>query len=203
MFGLGNPGARYEETRHNVGFMVVDELARRLGSSFRKKLFRSYSLAKATHQGQTLTLVKPLSFMNESGRAVREALRETDGDVSRIIVVCDSLDLSPGNCRLKLRGSSGGQKGLASIIRALGTEDFPRIVVGIGRPAHRSQVVSHVLHAPRGGDAELIEGGVQRAADAVLRLLTEDPTRVMNDLNRKEPASETSASSAGSGAPVG
>ena len=197
MFGLGNPGARYEETRHNVGFMVVDELARRLGSSFRKKLFRSYSMAKVTHQGQALTLVKPLSFMNESGAAVREALRETDGDLSDILVVCDSLDLSPGNCRLKLRGSSGGQKGLASIIRSLGTEDFPRIVIGIGRPAHKSQVVSHVLRAPRGADADLIDDAVQRAADAVLRLLTEDPTRVMNDLNRKEPAA-----SVGPGSPA-
>ena len=190
VFGLGNPGARYEETRHNVGFMVADELARRLGSSFRKRLFRSYSLAKASHLGQSLTLVKPLSFMNESGGAVREALRETGGQLAEVLVVCDSLDLSPGNCRLKLRGSSGGQKGLASVIRALGTEDFMRIVIGIGRPAHRTQVVSHVLRAPRGADAQAIEEGVQRAAEAVLRLLVEDPPRVMNDLNRKEPAAE-------------
>ncbi len=188
VFGLGNPGKRYEDSRHNVGFMVVDELARGLGATFRKKLFRSYALAKGSRDGDTLTLVKPLSFMNESGRAVREALRETGAGLAEILVVCDSLDLSPGNCRLKLRGSSGGQKGLASVIRSLGTEEFARLVIGIGRPARKSQVVSHVLRPPRGEEAEAIDSGVQRAADAVLRLLVEDPSRVMNDLNRKEAA---------------
>jgi PTH1 family peptidyl-tRNA hydrolase len=187
--GLGNPGERYAETRHNVGFMVVDALARSLGVSTKKKLFHSYVIGKGLHDGVELHLVKPLTYMNASGRAVREALRDTGSTPSELCVVCDSLDLSPGNLRVKLRGSSGGQKGLQSIIEALGTEEFLRISIGIGRPTHKGQVIAHVLGAPRSGDGELIDAAVQRAAGAVLMLLKETPTRVMNEVNRREPPS--------------
>ena len=187
MFGLGNPGERYARTRHNVGFRVVDEIAGRLGIEPRRRLFRSYVIAKGRSDGRPLALVKPLTFMNESGRVVREALRETGGDVPDVLVVCDSLDLSPGAVRLRPAGSAGGHKGLASIIRHLGSDDFPRLLVGIGRPAHRGQVVDYVLDAPRGDEAPLVDVAVQRAADAVLLLLREGPARVMNDYNRREP----------------
>ncbi|HVO37609.1 MAG TPA: aminoacyl-tRNA hydrolase [Spirochaetia bacterium] len=187
--GLGNPGDRYSATRHNVGFQVVDELAGRLGISFRRKLLRSYSIGKGSHGGAPLFLVKPLTFMNDSGRAVREALRESGSGPADLLVVCDSLDISPGNVRFRLQGSSGGQKGLQSIINALGTEDFMRLVIGIGRPAHKGQVVGHVLTAPRRGEAALVEEAVVRAADAVQLLLTDGPRKVMNEFNRKEPPS--------------
>ena len=187
--GLGNPGERYAETRHNVGFMVVDGLAQSLAVPTKKKLFHSYVIGKGLRDGAELYLVKPLTFMNASGKAVREALRDTGSVPAELCVVCDSLDLSPGNIRLKLRGSSGGQKGLQSIIEALGTEEFPRITIGIGRPAHKGQVIAHVLGAPRAGDGELIDEAVQRAMGAVLRLLTEAPTLVMNEVNRREPPS--------------
>jgi len=193
--GLGNPGERYVETRHNVGFAVVDDLAGRLGASFRRKLFRSYALAKAEHRGRRVILVKPLTFMNNSGGAVREALRETGSAPSDLLVVCDTLDLSPGSCRLRLRGSSGGQKGLQSIIGALGTDEFMRLTVGIGRPSHKGKVIGHVLSAPRREDAELIDDGVVRAAEAVLDLLEHGPAKVMNDYNRKEAAARPGASS--------
>jgi PTH1 family peptidyl-tRNA hydrolase len=187
--GLGNPGERYSGTRHNVGYMVVDALARRLGVSFKKKIFRSYSSGKGTHEGRSLHLVKPLSFMNNSGRAVREALRETRGALSEMLVVCDSLDLSPGTIRLKLKGSSGGQKGLQSIIQSLGTEDFMRLSIGIGRPRQKEKVIAHVLGSPRRHEEELIASAVEKAAQAALLLLTEGPARVMNEVNRKEPPS--------------
>jgi peptidyl-tRNA hydrolase, PTH1 family len=186
VFGLGNPGERYAGTRHNVGFRVVDALASRLGVAFRKKMFHSYSVGKGLHEGRSLHLVKPLTFMNDSGRAVREALRETGNAPADMLVVCDSLDLSPGNLRLKLKGSSGGQKGLQSIIQSVGTEDFMRLSIGIGRPAYKGQVVAHVLGAPRKGEEELIEEAIQRAADAVLRLLVDGPLRVMNEVNTRE-----------------
>ena len=169
--------------------MVVDALARRLGVSLRKKLFRSFSSARATHEGRSLYLVKPLSFMNNSGRAVREVLRETGAARSEMLVVCDSLDLSPGMVRLKLKGSSGGQKGLQSIIASLGAEDFMRLTIGIGRPSHKEQVVDHVLGSPRRNEEEHIARAVQKAAGAVLMLLTEGPAQVMNEVNRKEPPS--------------
>jgi PTH1 family peptidyl-tRNA hydrolase len=187
--GLGNPGERYAGTRHNVGFMVVDALAERLGVSFRKKLFHSYLIGKGAHAGTPLYLLKPLTFMNDSGRAVRDALRETGGSPEELAVVCDSLDLSPGSMRFKLKGSSAGQKGLQSIITALGTDGFMRLVIGIGRPTHKGQVVGHVLSAPRGDEEDLISQAVERAAKAVLLLVSEGPTRVMNECNRREPAS--------------
>jgi len=187
--GLGNPGERYADTRHNVGFAVVDSLAERLGASFRKKLFRSYWIAKAASTGGSFFLVKPMTFMNASGKAVREALRETGGSPAELVVVCDNLDLSPGNIRLRLRGSSGGQKGLESIIAALGTGDFMRLTVGIGRPSYKGQVIGHVLTAPRRDEAALLADGVEKAAQAVLALVEEGPEKVMNAFNRKEPAS--------------
>jgi PTH1 family peptidyl-tRNA hydrolase len=187
--GLGNPGDRYAGTRHNLGFMVVDALASRLGVRFKKKLFHSYLIGKAVHAGTPLYLVKPLTFMNESGRAVREALRETGADPSQLLVICDSLDLSPGNLRFKLKGSSAGQKGLDSIIRAIGTQDFMRMWIGIGRPDRKGKVIGHVLSAPSKAEEELIDAAVERAVQAVLVLVSDGPTRVMNDVNRREPPS--------------
>jgi PTH1 family peptidyl-tRNA hydrolase len=187
VFGLGNPGERYARTRHNVGFQVVDALAGRLGLEPRRRLFRSYVIAKGRHEGFPVALVKPLTFMNDSGRVVREALRETGGDVSDVLVVCDSLDLSPGSVRFRLRGSAGGHKGLLSVGRHLGTDDFMRLLVGIGRPSYKGQVVEYVLDEPRGDEVPLIEQAVERAADAVLRLAAEGPSRVMNEYNRREP----------------
>ena len=169
--------------------MVVDALARRLGVTFRKKLFHSYSSGKGTYEGRSVRLVKPLSFMNNSGRAVREALREAGCTLSEMLVVCDSLDLPTGTLKLKLKGSSGGQKGLQSIIQSLGSEDFMRLSIGIGRPHHKGQVIAHVLGAPRRGEEELVASAVDRAAGAVLMLLTDGPMRVMNEVNRKEPPS--------------
>jgi len=187
--GLGNPGERYAGTRHNVGFMVVDALASRLGVHFKKKLFHSYFLGKGLHAGASLYLVKPLTYMNDSGRAVREAMRETGSDASQLLVICDSLDISPGNLRFKLRGSSAGQKGLESVIHAIGTSDFMRLWIGIGRPDRKGKVVGHVLGAPSRAEEELLEAAVEQAARAVLVLLSEGPVKVMNELNRKEPAS--------------
>jgi PTH1 family peptidyl-tRNA hydrolase len=187
VFGLGNPGERYARTRHNVGFQVVDALAGRLGAEPRRRLFRSYLIAKGRHACRPVALVKPLTFMNDSGRIFREALRETGGGVPDVLVVCDSLDLSPGSLRFRLRGSPGGHKGLASIIRHLGTDDFMRLLVGIGRPARKGQVVKYVLDEPPGDEEPLVAEAVQRAADAVLLLLAEGPERVMNEYNRREP----------------
>jgi PTH1 family peptidyl-tRNA hydrolase len=169
--------------------MVVDALARSLGVSFKKKLFHSYAVGKGTHEGRAVYLVKPLSFMNNSGRAVREALRETGSAVSEMLVICDSLDLSPGTLRLKLKGSSGGQKGLQSIIHSIGTEDFMRLSIGIGRPTYKGQVIAHVLGSPRRDEEALISRAVDQAAQAALMVLTQGAPRVMNEVNRKEPPS--------------
>ncbi len=169
----------------------MDSLAERLGVSFRKKLFRSYSITKASAGGGSFYLLKPLTFMNNSGKAVREALRETGSSPAELVVVCDTLDLSPGNCRFRLRGSSGGQKGLESVIQALGTEEFMRLTVGIGRPSHKGKVIGHVLTPPGRDEAALMAEGVGKAVDAVLTLVQHGPEKVMNTYNRKEPASQS------------
>ena len=187
VFGLGNPGERYAETRHNAGFMAADALAERAGVSFRKKLFHAYLIGKGSRDGRAFHLVKPLTFMNNSGRVVREVLRETEHTVEDMLVVCDSLDLAPGSCRFRLRGSSAGQKGLESIMQTLGTQDFMRLSIGIGRPAHRGQVIQHVLSRPPVGEEEEFRRGVEKAVEAILLLLSEGPARVMNEHNRKEP----------------
>jgi peptidyl-tRNA hydrolase, PTH1 family len=165
--------------------MVVDALAEKLGVQFKKKLFHSYLIGKGVHRGTPLHLLKPLTFMNDSGRAVREALRETGAAPGDLLVVCDTLDLPPGSVRFKERGSSAGQKGLQSIIDTLGTDEIPRLVLGIGRPTHKGQVIAHVLTAPRKGEDEGLQEAVEKASAAVLLYATDGPTRVMNEVNRR------------------
>ena len=106
------------------------------------------------------------------------------------LVICDTLDLPPGSLRFKLKGSSAGQKGLQSIIQSVGTEEFMRIVLGIGRPAHKGQIIAHVLTAPKRGEDDSVSQAVEKAADAVLLFLAEGPTRVMNEVNRKGPSGD-------------
>jgi PTH1 family peptidyl-tRNA hydrolase len=179
--GLGNPGPRFLATRHNAGFRTVELVASRLGVRLRRPWFRNYRLGRAAPEGGALRLVQPLTYVNRSG-AIFGALDPFSGGA--LLVVCDTLDLPPGACRLRRGGSSAGHKGLASIIQALGRADFLRLYVGIGRPARSEEVVDWVLGAPDGAEAELLRRGEQRAAEGVLALLREEPEKVMNVLNQ-------------------
>ena len=123
--------------------------------------------------------------MNNSGLAARQALRSYRFDVSKMLVVCDTLDLSPGACRLKRGGKNAGHNGLKSIIGSTGSGDFMRLYVGVGHPGNQAAVVDWVLGEPEENDAGKIDGAVSRAADAVLSLLTQEIEQVMNELNRK------------------
>jgi peptidyl-tRNA hydrolase, PTH1 family len=163
---------------------VVGRLASRLGATWRRPLFARFSVARAA---QDTCLIRPLTFMNLSGDVLAPVLRRCRASLHEVVVVCDSLDLPPGACRFRLRGSSGGQKGLESIIVAADTDDIPRIVIGIGRPAARAEVVDHVLSRPEGKDAEAIAAAVERCVDTLLRLPQEGVERVMNELNRTVP----------------
>ena len=169
--GLGNPGREYELTRHNVGWMAVDELARRVGTSFRSKF--SGRLAE-THLGKArIALLKPETYMNESGRSIAAATRFFKVDAASLLVVHDDVDLEPGRLQARLGGGLAGHNGLRSIAQAIGTQDFLRLRIGVGRPGRgdRRSVSDYVLTR---FEAETdTDGLVARAADAVEVLVAE------------------------------
>jgi PTH1 family peptidyl-tRNA hydrolase len=181
--GLGNPGARYALTRHNVGFHVVDRLADVAGLSCQAGRVRAL-LAQGMLRAQTVLLVKPQTFMNESGLAVSALVRFYKLDLADLLVICDDLDLPAGRMRLREQGSSGGQRGVASIIQQIGSNAFPRLRVGIGRPSDpRIDPVDHVLSVPQGVERETLEAGERRAVEAVQVWLSEGIAVAMNQFN--------------------
>jgi PTH1 family peptidyl-tRNA hydrolase len=170
-----------------VGFQLLDLLADRLGVRFRKPFLRPFAWARAEAGGASLVMVKPLTFMNRSGEVFPDVLDRTGLGVADLLGVCDTLDLPVGQCRLRRRGSSAGHNGLASIIGRLGREDFMRLYIGIGRPGDPGEVVDYVLGRPDPREAREIGEALRRAAGAVVRLLHEEPEKVMNELNQKAP----------------
>lgn len=184
VFGLGNPTTHYARTRHNIGFMVVDELAARLGARFRHLPGRQ--VCRTAVDGHSLILVKPLLYMNQSGVPVAEQLGAEPDD---FIVVCDDIALPFGRLRLRGQGSDGGQKGLASIIYQLGTERFPRLRVGIGSPPEGIDAADHVLEPFSPAEAEALPELVDLAADACLVFIRRGLEVAMNRFN-PEPVAE-------------
>ncbi len=179
--GLGNPGSRYQGTRHNLGFMVVDSLARMNGASWSH---RSLYESARTRQDNPIILLKPTTYMNLSGSAVARALRYHIAARESLLVVCDDVNLPFGSLRLRARGSPGGHRGLESIIQALGTEEFPRLRMGIGRPGGLVQTPAHVLSAFSPAERASLADFVDRAAAAVMATVERGIEKAMNDINR-------------------
>lgn len=178
--GLGNPGLRYAGTRHNIGFMVLDRWAKRAG--FR---FRADGRAEvARHDG--VYYLKPLTYMNLSGEAVGPFCRRYRIAPAATLVVVDDLDLAPGQIRIRPRGSSGGHNGLKSVIAALGTGDFPRLRVGIGRPPVGQDPVAWVLSRWPRAERALWDERLERAVDALAAILTEGLEPAMTRYNRTD-----------------
>jgi peptidyl-tRNA hydrolase, PTH1 family len=167
--GLGNPGRGYERTRHNLGWLVADELARRHGGSFRSKF--SGRLAEVRVDGNRMALLKPETYMNESGRSLAAATRFFKVDPEELLVVHDDVDLEPGRLQARRGGGLAGHNGLRSIAQALGTQDFLRLRIGVGRPGRgdRRSVSDYVL-SPFEPDED-VEVLVERSADAVEMLV--------------------------------
>ncbi len=180
--GLGNPGAEYEASRHNVGFQVVETLADRAGATLRRRRHRSL-FARVIFHGEETLLVKPLTFMNESGSAVSAWQQALGLTPVRIVVIHDDLDLPTSRLRIKAGGASGGHKGVRSIMEALGSGDFLRIKVGIGRPRQGRDPIEYVLGPFEQDEREEINGAVERAADAVEVVLQEGLQVAMNRYN--------------------
>ena len=180
--GLGNPGPEYENTRHNAGFMVVDLLAENLRVSY----WRDEAGAKVglvRFGDDDLVLVKPQTFMNVSGKAVRKLLEAYEVDAADAIIVHDDLDLPEETVRVKRGGGHGGHNGLRSLSEALGTGEFPRVKVGIGRPPGRQDPADYVLEPMRREVAERLESMVPHAAQAVLHILEHGIDSAMQEYN--------------------
>jgi PTH1 family peptidyl-tRNA hydrolase len=161
--GLGNPGPKYEGTRHNAGFWFVDELARTNGAVMRAENKFSGELARiATGVGECW-LLKPMTYMNHSGRAVAALCNFYRIQPSQVLVAYDELDLAPGTMRLKSGGGHGGHNGMRDICSALGTRDFQRLRIGIGHPGHKEAVVGYVLSRPGRDEQHAIEQGIDEA----------------------------------------
>jgi PTH1 family peptidyl-tRNA hydrolase len=182
--GLGNPGKRYSLSKHNIGFMVVDELAKRLGVSLDR--IDSMSLCGDTvFEEEKIVFLKPQTYMNLSGKAVSEFVNFYKIPPGNVISVYDEMDLPLGTLKIKLGGGSAGHKGIESIITALGNDGFVRVRVGIGKPGQRSETVNHVLSSFNKGETKLMEEALSRAADAVLEIATRGVESAMNKFNRK------------------
>ena len=182
--GLGNIGREYANTRHNIGFMVVDELAKRWGVSFdrtdRNAMYAEYRLP------EKVLLLKPTTYMNLSGVAVGAYADFYNIEPEDIAVIQDDMDMPCGQLRIRRKGSAGGHNGIKSVQQHLGTGEFPRFKIGIGHPERSSQaVVNYVLHAFQNEEKQLIEQAVQEMADAVECWLKEDIEAAMQKYNKK------------------
>jgi PTH1 family peptidyl-tRNA hydrolase len=192
--GLGNPGAAYAGNRHNVGYWTVNRLSKRLGIEVErhtKVASVGEGLFAANGQSHRLVLAKPRTYMNESGHAIRELLRRYRLDPQQMLLIYDDLDLPAARVRVRERGGSGGQKGMKSILDAAGTQDFPRIRIGIGRPLYNGEpswdpeVVSRwVLGNPPPEQRAQLEAAADRAADAAVCCLENGIVESMNRFNR-------------------
>jgi PTH1 family peptidyl-tRNA hydrolase len=182
--GLGNPGKGYSSSRHNVGFMVIDELAKGLGVNLKKKGFRSH-YAQASIEEKRLLLLKPDTYMNRSGEALSDVIEFFKIPTEDLIVVHDEMDLPLGNIKVKVGGGSAGHRGIESIINSLGQSDFIRVRVGIGKPVQKSQAIGHVLSQFEKDEKELVNIVVNRAKDAVLEIVLSGAENAMNKFNRR------------------
>ena len=180
--GLGNPGREYRLTRHNIGFMCLDRLGDRLGTAFTRVESRAL-VAKAAYESSRLILAKPQTYMNLSGQAVSALARFYKVPLEHLLVAYDDVDLPLGMLRLRPGGGSAGQKGMQSIIERLGSQDFPRMRLGIGRPPGRMDAASYVLQEFHPAEQELLSLTLDRAAEAILTFITEDLVTAMNRYN--------------------
>jgi PTH1 family peptidyl-tRNA hydrolase len=183
--GLGNPGKKYQGTRHNVGFEVLAELAHRQGTPHPTSKFDG-EVVELMIGSEKLILLAPQTFMNASGRSVRKCFDFYQPELSDLVVVCDDLNLELGRLRWRARGSAGGQKGLNDIIRHLGTEEFPRLRIGIGSPPERMDSADYVLSRFTAEERSTMDRAIVAAADSIEYWVTEGVDACMNKFNAED-----------------
>ncbi|HHV59635.1 MAG TPA: aminoacyl-tRNA hydrolase [Clostridiaceae bacterium] len=180
--GLGNPGPKYELTRHNMGFLVVDEISRRHGIKI-KKLKHKALYGDGIINGARVLLVKPQTFMNLSGESVREIIEWYKIPTEKLIIIYDDIDIEPGKIRIRPKGSAGTHNGMKSIIYQLQTEDFPRVRIGIGKPPEGVELYDYVLGTFDLNEARVIEKSITLAADSVESIIADNIESAMNKYN--------------------
>ena len=181
--GLGNPGREYAGSRHNLGFQVVEALSRRLKAA--KPIQKHWSLcAVADYKGKQVMLAQPLTYMNLSGRAVIELMRNNNVDLLNLLIVYDDLDLPQGSIRMRKKGGSAGHRGIQSIIDTLGSADFPRLRIGIGKPPDGMEGSDYVLQVIDPGELVLINEALNKAVEAILLFVDEGLEAAMNNFNQ-------------------
>jgi PTH1 family peptidyl-tRNA hydrolase len=185
LVGLGNPGREYRDTRHNIGFMLVDAIARRLEVEFKRTQAKAL-ITDGRYQGHKIILVKPQAFMNRSGQATSTLLKFYKLSPDNLLVAYDDVDLPFGAIRMKRSGGSAGHKGMKSIIEQLGTQEFPRLRLGVGRPPGYKQAANYVLKPFDKDEVDFLDNFLERAGDAALALVREGLDYAMTNYNRGE-----------------
>lgn len=184
--GLGNPGSEYQLTRHNAGFLTIDRVAERCGVKIRESKFQSL-VATASIGGHTVLLMKPQTYMNHSGEAIKAASAFYKIEAANIIIISDDICLAPGRMRIKRNGSAGGQKGLDSIIKHLGTNEFPRIRIGVGeKPSKEYDLASWVLGKFPEDDLALVKKRIEDSFECIELLLNGKFDDAMGKFNGKK-----------------
>ncbi len=185
--GLGNPGKEYERTRHNAGWRAVEVLASKLGCKIDKGKFQGL-YCQTNYNGRKLYLLKPMTFMNMSGRSVLQLSAYFNIPPQRIIVLFDDISLEPGRLRVRSDGSAGGHNGIKSIIAEVGSQDFPRVKIGVGGKAHPDQdLADHVLSGFSANEEKAFQSALERAADAALSIMDQGVPETANRYNGSKP----------------
>ncbi len=184
--GLGNPGRVYAGSRHNIGFMVVDALAKDCGAKLKRSFGYRSLTAKVKVEGSDVLLAEPLTYMNLSGRAVAALFKKNKAALKDLLVICDDMDLELGRLKIRASGSSGGHRGLESIIASLSSREFSRLRIGIGRPGEKAEAAEYVLSPFNREERKKAAKIVDKACACVMAWLIEGTEKTMNLFNKKE-----------------
>ena len=184
LIGLGNPGADYEGTRHNVGFAVVEALAERARATFQHDGRADAVVASGRLRGRPVVLVKPLTYMNRSGSTVKHLVRRLGFEPTELLIIVDDINLALGKLRLRERGSAGGHNGVQDVIDQLGTDAFPRLRIGVGRAFAQGRQVDYVLSPFTQEEQPVIDAAILRARDAAVTYVVDGIVTTMNRFNR-------------------
>jgi len=179
--GLGNPGKKYSKTKHNIGFMVIEEIARKYKIDLKDK--EKFRIGRGSIDGEKVLLIEPLLYMNKSGIALKDIITKFNIPLEKVIVIHDDLDMETGKLRIRKKGSSGGHKGVESIIQSLSTKDFVRLKIGIGRE-EGTLAEDYVLSKFRKNEIPIIKNAIEKTSDAITSILLDGLDKAMNGFNR-------------------